>query len=198
MKDKIPILLFVIVFLLSCVTLIPEATETMKTPTNTPDLSAEEFAIYAALLHLGEGQGMRVIQDRTDTAFISGEHSITYIQEQLPQVDPETIADLQAKNQESYALQDLFPPEVEGVVFISREEVDAFFEDGGWDAFYEKYPQANGIIEVSRVGFNSAGDEALVYVGNQHDYLAGAGFLVWMEKVDRQWVEKERIMLWIS
>ena len=54
----------------------------------------------------------------------------------------------------------------------------------GWETFYKNYPSAPGITEVSRVGFNKSFDQALVYVGTQSHYLAGAGYYVLLVKTN--------------
>ena len=43
------------------------------------------------------------------------------------------------------------------------------------DRFYEKYPGSYGIIQLSRIGFDTEGNQAFVYVGNSFHDLAGAG-----------------------
>ena len=74
------------------------------------------------------------------------------------------------------------------------------FDDSvnGWEEFYRRYPDSPGITTLSRVGFNRERTEALVYMGAQLHYLAGAGNLYRLEKQDGVWKIVEKVMLWIS
>ena len=79
---------------------------------------------------------------------------------------------------------------------LSRAELDTFFsaksnqKPDGWDRFYAKYPKSPGIITVSRVGFNRKGDMAMLYMGSQSHWLAGAGQIHVFQKRDGKWVEQ--------
>jgi hypothetical protein len=75
-----------------------------------------------------------------------------------------------------------------------------FFTDGGerWSGFNARFPKSHGIIWLSRVGFNTAMSEALVYVGNEWSDGAGEGFLVLLRKVGDHWAEATRVACWIS
>ena len=86
------------------------------------------------------------------------------------------------------------------LVFISEAEQNEIFRnpDKGWEYFYKKYPKAQGITSVSRVGFNKAKTRAIVYFGTQSYSLAGAGFWVILEKEPGGWKITSRQMIWIS
>jgi hypothetical protein len=68
----------------------------------------------------------------------------------------------------------------------------------GWEMFYSRHPDTPGITSVSRVGFNAAMDQALVYIGTESHWLAGAGYYVLMKKVDGVWGIDQQVMTWIS
>ena len=80
------------------------------------------------------------------------------------------------------------------VIFITKDEQKSLFssEPGhkpdGWDKFYTKYPKSPGIITISRVGFNKAGDMAMIYIGNQYHWLAGHGGIQIFRKQNGKWV----------
>ncbi len=46
----------------------------------------------------------------------------------------------------------------------------------------KRYPNSQGTMTLSRVGFNRNIKQALVYVGNQEGFLAGAGYYVLLVK----------------
>ena len=96
----------------------------------------------------------------------------------------ETIRDYNAKNSKShrlhnffkpkyFRLSNLFNPKVE-CVLLSKEERGTIFKSGGWGEFHEKYPDSQGIIHFSRVGFNPEHDRALVWLSNMCN-VGGAG-----------------------
>jgi Family of unknown function (DUF6508) len=47
----------------------------------------------------------------------------------------------------------------------------------GWSRFRERFPNSSGIVTLSRVIFDSGQNHALVYVGNQKDWLSGSGIV---------------------
>ena len=65
----------------------------------------------------------------------------------------------------------------------------------GWDIFYNHYPQAPGITTLSRVGFDAALDQALVYIGTQSNWLAGSGYYILLKKVNGAWSIDQRVMV---
>jgi hypothetical protein len=85
-------------------------------------------------------------------------------------------------------------------VLLSQDEKNAMFgiNQDGWQVFYAKYPDAPGILTFSRVGFDTALDQALVYVGDQSHFLAGAGHYVLLKKVNSAWTIDQKVMTWIS
>jgi len=81
---------------------------------------------------------------------------------------------------------------------ISDAARDHIFGQGGWKMFYQQYPNCRGIVDLSRVGFDKNKAQALLYVGNQWDYLAGEGFLVFLENKDGEWKIVDRAVIWVS
>lgn len=83
---------------------------------------------------------------------------------------------------------------------MNDSEVNEIFSDpnAGWDFFYKKYPDSQGITTLSRVGFNIDKTKALVYFGTQSDGLAGTGYYVILQKEINRWKIVKKQMLWIS
>ncbi|MBI4706223.1 MAG: hypothetical protein HY744_34435 [Deltaproteobacteria bacterium] len=82
-----------------------------------------------------------------------------------------------------------------------RVEAEAIFDDAcsGWHVFYERYPDSQGIMTLSRVGFDPAGKVALVYVSNQSHCVAGAGDVYHLARqADGSWTVVAGWRLWIS
>jgi hypothetical protein len=167
------------------------------------DIDAAEYAVYSSLINtryvIGEVQ-LIVIQDQTDS-FLETDpsaESVKYIRDQMPDLDKDTLASFQARNEQSSPLRADLDLNCQ-YVFIAQGELSAIFENQtGWDTFYEQYPKSQGVMTLSRVGFNRAMDQALVYVGNQSYWLAGAGYYVLFVKENGTWQLAQEVMTWIS
>ena len=160
-----------------------------------PDPSGDENAVYAALLREWDlGAGPYVIRGTTayNAPGIGLDETLAAVEDQIQPagaVDPQVLADFREKNAPAHALKDVLALPVP-VTFVSQAEIDALRAVDGtvdWGLFNEQYPGADRIYTLSRVGFNAAGDQALVYLG-----LLSAGdsgdFYSWLELDDGLWV----------
>ena len=68
----------------------------------------------------------------------------------------------------------------------------------GWEGFRRAFPGGGPIVSVSRVGLSRDGHWAMVYVGSQGDWLAGAGYFYILYNDTGVWRERHRQVLWIS
>ncbi len=201
MVKRAAICLVVLCLLLGCNTVTRLITP--STPTPAFDPAATEYAVYSALI---EGMfsisqlDVVVIEDHTGLGVSSADaQQLAYLKESLPEVDQAMLDDFQARNAQAEPLAGRFTFKVK-VKLISQDEVKQFFDPGGgaWDEFYKRYPNSQGIMTLSKVGFNVAGDRALVYVGNQSHFLAGTGYAVVLARKGGVWTILNQIMLWIS
>ena len=177
-------------------------TVAVPTPAPTPDIAPEEAAVYAAAIqaYLGGAPDPLVLADQT-ALDISRDvtETLDYVTQKLTGTDPATLANFQARNDRAQPLSpDLALPF--RYVLLTDTEQQSFFQPdaGGWDAFYQRYPKAQGIMRLSRVGFNADMTQALVYVGNQSHYLAGAGYYFLLAKKGGTWRVVDKVMTWIS
>ena len=193
MRSLLPLILFFV--LASCTT--PAAV----TPPHLTE--ANEYAVYSALiqsLYLDKARLEQVVIndvtaiDHTDNL----SETLSYVSHNLPVLPDDVVADFVARNKQPQVLKPLFNLPVK-LVFINKTEADEIFKDNrGWDNFYARYPDSQGMMTLSRVGFNPQVDMALVYVGNQSDWLAGAGYYVVLKKESGNWVVQGQLMTWIS
>jgi hypothetical protein len=185
---------------------IPSAT---PTPSPSPTLCedarmGEEYRLYDEILarfYIRARIQCIVMDDHTTVSYLHTEDERTrdYLQESFPDAGEDLLADFFLQNEVSVTLLQKFDVDIP-VILISRKEISDFFREGGggWDGFYRAYPGAQGILQLSRAGFNAAMDQALVYAGNQADYLAGAGYVLLMEKENGAWIIQNSEMVWIS
>lgn len=168
-------------------------------------VTTEEYTIYEAVIesiYLVEGIELIVIQDHTATDVSPSEsldNELKYVQDNLgPAIESETLNDYKAKNRRSRELAKSFPLDVEYALLSEVEFNEIFKVGGGWAQFYETYPRSQGLMTLSSVGFNAKMDQALVYVGNQADYLAGRGYYVFLTKKGGAWAIQNMIVAWVS
>lgn len=67
-----------------------------------------------------------------------------------------------------------------------------------WRKFMVKHANTPGIIIVSRVGFNRARDQAVVYSGMSCGLLCGQGEFTWLIKHNGVWAVEASNVVWIS
>jgi hypothetical protein len=114
-------------------------------------------------------------------------------------VSAQTVDNFRTRNDKAYPLQ----KDMEigaAYIFLSQSEMRQIFSQNkdGWQSFYQQFPDAPGIVSLSRVGFNQRLDQALVYIGIQRNWLAGGGYYVLLNKENGTWVIDQQVMIWIS
>jgi hypothetical protein len=67
-----------------------------------------------------------------------------------------------------------------------------------WKVFYERYPRSAGYNSFSRIGFDKARQQALVYFVNWCGSHCGTGTYLLLEKKQNVWAVKESGGMWIS
>lgn len=107
----------------------------------------------------------------------------------------EMIGDYLARNREWRKLGPLPLLELPlPVRIVSRESLEDTLRDGGWSLFRETYPGAVGYVELSSVGFDSAGRSALVCVARYPE----SGQLYVLRKERGRWAVVDACLLWSS
>ena len=82
---------------------------------------------------------------------------------------------------------------------VDKAEIDAIFEKGGWwTDYYKRFPNSQGFLTLSRVGFSPDGKQALFYAKNGCGGTCGTGTYVVMERADSGWKVLKEILIWVS
>jgi hypothetical protein len=154
----------------------------------------EEYAVYSMVInanHRGYLQGGFLILNRTHGYDIGGIDA-----SQSPQV---VIDDYEVSNAESYQLDDQFDLEQRYTLF-SIEEHDEVFASGpdGWEELHKRYPDSDGYITLSKVGFDPGMSQALVYMAYGCGPTCGIGDLYYLVKSGDTWAIQSVTLLWIS
>jgi hypothetical protein len=192
--------LIVLVAVVIGVTLLGSCTTEQPTiPTTNapvPESANEEYNVYSALLNSRFTDNrikLIVIEEQTQAS----KTSVEDYAKNIPDLQQETIDDFYKANQQSHKLERQFNLPF-NYTLISQAELKNIFDSGGWDNFYKKYPNSPGITSLSGVGFNAQKNQALVSIGTQSHYLAGAGYIVLLAKENGIWRVKQQVMTWIS
>lgn len=167
----------------------------------------EEYVVYNALLQDGgltqelsiHTTGSRLIVIRTPTEVFVPDlwaEVVPGMRRLYPDLGEELYTDFGAKNAEPADLERLFALDADYVV----ANVDALFASGavGWADFYAKYPDADGLLTLSRVGFDQGMQSALVCVSYYQGGLSGMGRYVLLKKEGGRWVVRGGYGAWIS
>ena len=99
----------------------------------------------------------------------------------------ETLADWWNGNRKSYPNTSLHLPNEPRTVLLPQGN-----ETGS------NLSQWAFVVQLSKVGFNKAQDQALVYIGNHRGLLNGEGLLYLVERKQNKWRVTRVVMLWIS
>jgi hypothetical protein len=200
MKFSLLVLLLLVVGCAPRLGVTPEVTAIAWPKPVSDNVEPEEYGILSALideLYVNGNIAQVVISDHTYICDVwdTVDNTLHVVDRLMPGVAPDTRDDYAAKNQHVYSLQDAFHLKVKSVLIRDQEFRELWDGDPRMERFYAKYPKSQGYMHVSRVGLNTAGDEALVCIGNSQMPLVGATYYVWLSKQNGTWVIRNKVVV---
>lgn len=114
----------------------------------------------------------------------------------LPGISEEAITDLFAKNDRSYKWSD----KEKRFELVGKSRIDKIFGrefEDNWTTFFSEFPSSRGYNELSRVGFNTAGDQALVFRIWSCGSSCRKGSYLFYEKNRGRWEEKGELIKYL-
>ena len=108
------------------------------------------------------------------------------------------IDDFVTKNAKPHKLTKSFDLKLKYILTPKEKIEEVFNSPGQWNEFYRQFPNSNGLIGLSRAGFNSSGNQALVYIEHNCRGLCGTGHYLLLAKIDQRWGVQKKFMAWIS
>jgi hypothetical protein len=178
----------------------------------------DDYAIYSEVIgqqYAREGVERIVIVDHTFT--IDQPRPATgnaeYGKEFYDAVANETHLDYDKENKSPMVLDQKGFSLKTSVTIMSETERDRIFSlgsgkeagngkpvkrPGGWEEFSRLYPKSQGVVSLSRIGFNSSKTQALVYVGNVCGGRCGEGNFFLLVKEAGKWKIQDELNVWIS
>lgn len=169
-----------------------------------PDSEPEEASVYKSIIeamYVKDGIKLIVVRDHTVPGNLSDgglNEQLQRAAKELPLLSQETVTDFLRKNSAQHPLTNSLKLNLE-LKRIGESESQAIFQEGkGWEEFYKKYPSSQGLLELSKPGFNGDATQALVYVANQGSWKGGAGYYVLLAKENNAWKIEKRYTSWVS
>lgn len=114
----------------------------------------------------------------------------------LPGISDAAITNLFARNDRSYKWSD----KEKRFELVSRSKIDKIFGkefEDTWTLFFREFPSSRGYNELSRVGFNAGGDQALVFrIWSCGSSCRKGSYLFFVKNRDR-WEEKGELVRYL-
>lgn len=179
-----------------------------KNEQQSTNLTDEEYKIYSeVIIQLRQNFSERellVLKKMTELHSLRNDGNDNWLQSLLVKdfgiANEELLKSFIYANHEPQALENRFDKSLD-IVLISKEKIAELFnsEENGWAKFYANFPNAKGIIELSKIAFNYDKTKAIVSYGASFDRgKGGVGYYILLNKVDNKWVIAKKVMSWIA
>ena len=87
-------------------------------------------------------------------------------------------------------------------VLLDTAKLTAIFSSGqpaiDWDNFFKKFPNAPGILRLSKSGYDKEELNALIYIEHQCGIDCGSARFVHLEKTENLWNVRGSILIWMA
>jgi hypothetical protein len=169
----------------------------------------EEYAVYSALLKelfIKDDTKLLVIQNRTQFSEypynyegITSDERIRQMRKNYPSVSVDTLIDFDSKYMQPSELSPKFSLPIK-YILIDKLPAERLLKDKSelekgnngttTQTFFEKYPDAHGVISLSQIGFNQDRTEAFVCVVFKQCGVCGGGAQLLVVKKKGAWKVK--------
>ena len=154
----------------------------------------DAYDVYVAALQLGrphqdsiERAEVLIIQQEIESWEGRKDPGIKFAEDAKAEWEP-VLESLVLANQKPMKLKNIFPLKTPYKLLSKEDMRKGLPEGGGWKAYYKKFPNSNGYIWFSAVGFNAEKTKAIVYVSHLCGSLCGGGGPHFLERKDGKWV----------
>lgn len=170
-----------------------------------PDqIEKENYEIYSLVINEKYTSEKIVIKQATQTRVDLNYQNTFYIslKDKYSTFDTVLVKNHEELNQTAVLFGENFSSDTKQIHLISSEEFSYIFNgqdiNGDWGEFYDKYEKSNGILQFSRIAFNSDKTQAIFEIGHTYASLGGDGSIIYLVKENDSWIVKEIIQTWIS
>lgn len=167
------------------------------------DASTEEYDVYSAVIadwFAGTHYDRIVIQNVTESNDVTIERvnrKERYFARMFPALKNGVARDYNIRNKEPLRFKDSLELKME-YVLIDEKEIEKVFKNRTWGEFYKKYPNSGGLVSLSRPGFNSGMNQALIYRQYWCGWLCGGGDYLLLKKSSGRWTIVKEHTVWVS
>lgn len=151
--------------------------------------STDEADVYAAAINyvfsdkklVGAPINILVIEDHTRLDNFEGKSifapELLTVTDLLPGLKDETLDNFKSNNTQSYSLEKPRGLDLRYELVNTGYAAD-IIRRTAWREFYDKHPGSAGLVSLSKVGFDRAKSQAIVYVGRAYGEDGGSGNII--------------------
>lgn len=167
-----------------------------------------DYQIYSTVLTETQANSKQLIVFQTSSKGMSiseeigSDSYVKFFKSEIPDLDLTVFTDYNRINANAVNFDNKFTVNSKTVKLIGEEELNFIFSigdiNGSWEQFYKKYPNSNGYIRFSRIGYNTDKTWAFLEIGNFYASLGAEGAIVILKKENAAWKIAKIQMTWIS
>jgi hypothetical protein len=163
--------------------------------------SEEEYDVYSAMikeLYVKPDSKLLMIEDRTFRYDFSGGDDQPWRDKPKGiSIDESAVQDYESKNRGQTVLsKSSFKLTVKCEMITDADLRTIFHGHWGeleWTEYYRRFPASSGFIMLSRVGFNTAHTQALLYIGSRSGPGYGEIHFLLLERANGTWMIKKQL-----
>lgn len=165
-------------------------------------VSNEEYEIYSSVIqqkYVEPNTKLLIIEERTFRYDFAIENDEPWRDKPRKGVaiDQTAVEDYETRNSRQWLLNKASFKFLVKLDFITDLDLKAIFHghwgDLEWISFYRRYSESRGFIMLSRIGFNTAHTQALLYMGSRCGPGCGDLNFLLLEKVNGVWTTKKEL-----
>lgn len=164
-------------------------------------LTQEEYSLYSLLLADSQFHPQNkplVIEEKTKLLLELDEENKFFLQEKIPSLEDSSLQNFIDQNRQNLQLERNFDLPFNYSLIPQEKYLEFLQLENGWQKFLQKCPQADRIITLSRIGFNSQKTQALLSVRIQLDLSEARIYSVFFQKENGQWAVKTILLARLS
>ena len=163
----------------------------------TDSIDAIDYQIYSLVLSEVQVKAktfvvkQRILKVNFNSDNIYTEHLNELFKQVFPELSKTVLNNYKKANSTTVSLENKFDVSPKTIKLIPEEELDSIFSgqhlDENWYNFHAKYPDSNGLIRLSRIGYNSCRTEAILGISISKSSENAEGLILLLKKIDDVW-----------
>lgn len=117
---------------------------------------------------------------------------LRYLRENLPESEESVISGFVEANRRRHEVSPDLDPRGRLVPVDDERFGRIFAGPDGWERFREDFPDSDGTLRISRIGFDRSRTQALFYAGQQFDWTVGSSGFWLLVRSSTGWTELGR------